>query len=120
MSRILAPNQLSDGDEMAFTLWLGPFPVRWEARVENFTPVGFDDIQVCGPFDSWKHAHRFEALDENNTRVLDHVEYNFRRHIFWGAVGLLMALGLPILFWYRAMKTQWLLENHNQTPPKGA
>lgn len=109
MSRILAPDQLSDGDDLAFTLWLGPFPVRWEARVENFSPIGFDDIQVRGPFESWRHAHRFEALDENNTRVQDQVEYSLRRHLFWGGAGFLMALGLPILFWYRARKTRSII-----------
>ena len=67
MSNIQAPDHLADGNEMAFTLWLGPLPVRWNARVENFSPTGFDDIQTGGPFETWKHAHRFEALAKNNT-----------------------------------------------------
>jgi ligand-binding SRPBCC domain-containing protein len=115
MSNIQAPDHLADGIEMAFTLWLGPLPVRWNARVENFSPTGFDDIQTGGPFKTWKHAHRFEALDENNTRVLDQVEYSLRRHWFWGPIGLMMALGLPVLFWYRARRTRSIVEGDSRS-----
>ena len=116
MSNVLAPEELADGNKMAFTIWLGPLPIRWIARVENFSPTGFDDIQTSGPFKSWKHAHRFEALDENNTQVVDNVEYSFQRHWFWGVIGLVMALGLPILFWYRGLRTRATLERNTSDP----
>ena len=114
MSNVIAPDQLADGNEMSFTLWLGPFPVRWRARIANFSPTGFDDIQLSGPFSTWKHAHRFEALDHNHTLVLDKVEYTIRRHWFWGLIGFLMALGLPILFFFRSRRTKAILEGDIQ------
>lgn len=110
MSGIRAADQLSDGDEIGFTLWMGPIPVRWTARIENLNSHGFDDVLIAGPFQNWDHSHRFEPIDENNTRVIDQIEYSFRRHWFWGPVGLLMALGLPVLFAYRAWRTQRILE----------
>jgi ligand-binding SRPBCC domain-containing protein len=113
MSNVIAPDQLADGDVMSFTLWLGPFPVRWQARLENINPEGFVDIQFDGPFSSWKHTHRFEAWGTDHTLVMDDVEYSIRRHWFWGPIGLIMAIGLPILFWYRARRTREILEGGN-------
>ena len=110
MSGLQAPPTLKDGDEMGFTLWMGPIPVRWQARIENVSPQGFDDILVKGPFQSWVHAHRFEAISETETRVSDQITFQIRKHLLWGPLGLIMAIGLPILFWYRARKTKTLLE----------
>jgi ligand-binding SRPBCC domain-containing protein len=110
MSGLQAPPTLAEGDAMGFTLWMGPIPVRWQARIENVGPQGFDDIQVSGPFHSWVHAHRFEAISETETRISDQITYQIRRHLLWGPLGIIMALGLPILFWYRARKTKALLE----------
>jgi ligand-binding SRPBCC domain-containing protein len=105
-----APQQMGDGDEMAFTMWLGPLPARWEARVEDVSPAGFLDRQLRGPFASWSHRHRFLALDEGWTEVVDEVEARLKPHLLWGAVGLAMWIGLPLLFAYRAWKTRRLLE----------
>lgn len=105
-----APEHLADGDEMRFTLWLGPLPVRWLARVEQVSPEGFVDRQVDGPFAAWTHRHRFLAVDEANTDVVDEVEARLKAHLLWGAVGLTMWLGLPLLFAYRGWKTRRLLE----------
>jgi ligand-binding SRPBCC domain-containing protein len=38
-----APPVLRDGDEMDFTMWLGPFPIHWLARIEAVSPHGFTD-----------------------------------------------------------------------------
>jgi ligand-binding SRPBCC domain-containing protein len=104
-----APECLAEGDEMRFTLWLGPVPVHWLARIEGVSPTGFTDQQVQGPFERWEHRHSFVTVDQNSTRVDDEVTYTIRRHPWWGLVGLGMALGLPALFAYRGWKTkQWL------------
>ena len=105
-----APEQMGDGDEMVFTMWLGPLPVRWTARVEGVSPTGFQDRQVQGPFASWTHRHSFDAVDETTTDVIDEVEARLKPHLLWGAVGLAMWLGLPLLFGFRARKTRRLLE----------
>ena len=105
-----APVRLADGDEMDFTLWLGPLPVHWIAQIEDAGPVGFTDRQVCGPFAKWIHCHRFVVVDESVTEVLDEIELNLRPHLVWGLVGLGMWLSLPLLFAYRGWKTRRLLE----------
>jgi len=105
-----APVRLADGDEMDFTLWLGPLPVHWIAQIEDAGPVGFTDRQVCGPFAKWIHCHRFVVVDESVTEVLDEIELNLRPHWVWGLVGLGMWLSLPLLFAYRSWKTRRLLE----------
>jgi ligand-binding SRPBCC domain-containing protein len=105
-----APVRLANGDEMDFTLWLGPLPVHWIARIEDAGPAGFTDRQVCGPFGKWIHRHRFVVVDESVTEVLDEIELNLRPHLVWGLVGLGMWLSLPLLFAYRSWKTRRLLE----------
>jgi ligand-binding SRPBCC domain-containing protein len=104
-----APAQLAEGDEMDFTMWLGPVPVHWLASIGQVSPAGFTDRQVRGPFKCWQHRHSFVAVDEQNTRVDDQVTYSIQRHPWWGPVGLGMTLGLPVLFAFRGWKTKKLL-----------
>lgn len=105
-----APERLSSGDTMDFTLWAGPIPVRWAARIEDVSPDGFVDRQLQGPFASWVHRHRFVRVGDRTTDVVDEVEAELKRHPFWGLVGALMWLGMPLLFAYRGWKTQRILE----------
>jgi ligand-binding SRPBCC domain-containing protein len=101
-----APTHLDDGDEMDFTLWLGPLPVRWLARIEDVSPTGFADRQLRGPFRHWIHRHTFVPVDETTTAVVDEIELEFRSHPWWRLLGLGMWLSLPFLFAYRGWKTQ--------------
>ena len=103
------PAVLKDGDQMDFTMWIGPLPVRWVAQIENVSPAGFKDRQISGPFAHWVHRHTFTALDAHTTTVTDEIELRLRPHLLWGPVGLGMRLGLPLLFAYRAWKTRRLL-----------
>lgn len=105
-----APEHMGDGDEMEFTMWMGPLPVRWRAVVEDVSPEGFLDRQVQGPFQAWAHRHSFVVVDGETTEVMDRVEARIKPHLLWGPVGLGMWLGLPLLFAYRGWKTRRLLE----------
>jgi len=109
-----SPQVLADGSEMAFTLWLGPLPVRWQARIENLTSVGFTDRQLKGPFKQWVHEHSFERVDETTTAVIDQIALQLRPNLIWGLVGLGFYIGLPLLFRYRAWKTRRLLERRSE------
>lgn len=110
MTSVDAPDPLSEGAEMAFTLWMGPLPVRWTARIEEPHAEGFVDRQLTGPFAAWSHKHSFTPIDEQNTRVDDHVSYQLKSNPIWWLIGGSMALGLPLLFRYRAYKTKKILE----------
>jgi ligand-binding SRPBCC domain-containing protein len=104
------PERLATGDEMDFTLWAGPVPVRWVARIEDASPEGFTDRQVRGPFAAGAHRHRFVRVDDRTTDVVDEVEAALRRHPFWAAAGALMWIGMPVLFAFRGWKTRRILE----------
>ncbi len=105
-----APQRLSEGDIMDFTLWVGPLPLHWVARIEETTPISFVDRQVQGPFASWEHLHTYVAQQDGSTAVDDRVTARLRRHPFWFAVGLGMWVTLPLLFAFRGWKTRRILE----------
>jgi ligand-binding SRPBCC domain-containing protein len=105
-----APAALREGDKMDFTMWLGPLPVYWKAQIEGSSAKGFTDRQLRGPFAEWAHRHTFVPIDEKTTDVVDEVQLKLRRHPFWWMVGLLMRVGLPFLFAFRAWKTKRILE----------
>jgi ligand-binding SRPBCC domain-containing protein len=105
-----APTILLQGDELDFTLWIGPLPVHWLARIESVSAGGFKDRQLQGPFAVWVHHHTFVAVDEGTTDVLDDITLRLRPHLVWGPIGLGMYLGLPLLFAYRGWKTKRMLQ----------
>jgi ligand-binding SRPBCC domain-containing protein len=108
-----APTTLKSGDRMDFTLWAGPLPIRWLAQIEAASEAGFTDRQVQGPFAHWSHRHCFVSVTASVTDVVDEIEADLKRHIFWGLVGWLMWFGMPVLFAFRAKQTRRLLEAAN-------
>jgi ligand-binding SRPBCC domain-containing protein len=104
-----APPVLADGDEMAFTMWLGPIPIQWLARIEGVSTTGFTDRQLRGPFAEWVHRHHFISVNESTTEIVDEITLQLRSHPLWWLVGLGMWLGLPLLFAFRAWKTKRML-----------
>lgn len=108
-----APDNPSDGDKMAFSLMFGSIAVNWVARFEDVSPAGFTDRQIEGPFRKWVHQHKFVAIGDGLTEVVDKVEAKLKCHLIWGPFGLLMWSGIPFLFAYRGWKTQRLLEHED-------
>jgi len=104
------PEILTEGDEMDFTLQLGPMPVHWLARIENVSLNGFTDRQIKGPFKEWVHKHQFNEVNDKITEVSDQVTLRLSSNPFWWLVGLSMRAGLPLLFAFRAWKTRKLLQ----------
>lgn len=104
-----APASLRSGDEMCFRLVFGPLSIFWRARIERLWDAGFVDRQLEGPFEAWVHTHTFIPQGDNATQVLDEIELQFKRHLFWGALGVGMYIGLPVMFAYRAWKTRRIL-----------
>jgi ligand-binding SRPBCC domain-containing protein len=103
---------LAEGSLADFTLWLGPFPVRWVAVHSEVDPLsGFTDTQAAGPSRYWRHTHRFEVIDSVHTRVSEHIEH--AHHPGWrGLVSrfLFNSLALRLLFTYRGIITRRALE----------
>lgn len=98
---------LAEGSISEFTLWMGPLPFRWRAVHRDVGPQGFTDTQENGPLESWQHTHRFEIVDENATKLYEHIAYEYPS----GLRGLLSRvvfgrLGLMALFTYRKWATR--------------
>ncbi|MEJ2599086.1 MAG: hypothetical protein P8Z00_12180 [Anaerolineales bacterium] len=106
-----APEELLEGDQIAFTLWFGPLAVGWQARIKNVSQNGFEDQQIDGPFQKWTHYHRFNQLDEGLTEVKDEVHLRLDTKLPNLLIGLGMLLGMPVLFAYRSWKTRRLIES---------
>jgi ligand-binding SRPBCC domain-containing protein len=104
-----APAILNSEDEMAFTMWLGPLPIRWLARIEEVTPTGFVDRQLRGPFRQWVHRHTFRPVSPTVTEVIDEITITLSDTWYWKLVGWGMYLSLPLLFAYRAWQTKRLV-----------
>jgi ligand-binding SRPBCC domain-containing protein len=105
-----APDVLESGDEVRFTLWLGPIPVRWHGRVENLSVEGFDDVQLAGPFGAWRHRHNFEEAADGGTEVHDVVTASMPGLLSLRyPLAAIMWIGLPLLFTFRARRTRRLV-----------
>jgi ligand-binding SRPBCC domain-containing protein len=103
------------GDVVTLRLRVGPFSLRWVLQVQEVAAAGFVDRQLHGPFRRWEHRHIFVPVTETTTDVVDIVQASLRPHPLWAPLGLVMWLGLPLLFAYRAWKTRWLLSQPRRT-----
>ena len=99
---------LAEGSIADFTMRAGPMGMRWVAVHSDVTDEnGFVDTQEKGPFRSWRHHHKFRAIDEQTTEVIDEIEAEYGN-----AISRLMWLNLPILFAYRARQTKKALDTN--------
>ena len=99
-----APAELKTGDQMDFTLWAGPFPIHWVACIEDASDAGFTDRQLRGPFGSWAHRHCSSGWTRARPTWSIGSKPRTSKHPFWGLVGRLMWLGMPLLFAFRARR----------------
>lgn len=106
--RIHRLDPLAEQSISEFTLWFGPFPIRWIALHTNVDPLhGFTDSQTQGPLLSWKHTHTFTALSEKVTKIEERIEYRHHPGFKNAWTRLVYApVMLRILFTYRAMITR--------------
>lgn len=98
---------LADGSVNEFTMWMGPLPVYWKALHSDVSESGFTDTQVAGPMQSWVHRHSFEQVSEQETAVVDRIEYT--HYAGWKGVRsrvLFASVGLRALFAWRALATR--------------
>ncbi len=99
---------MGEGSISEFTLWFGPFPIRWKAEHSDVSINGFTDTLVEGPAASWVHTHRYESISSDETQLFERIEYEHKPG-FMGLVTriLFSPLNLKILFTYR----QWATRN---------
>lgn len=105
---------IRDGDNLTMRMKIGPFSKQWIAEHRDYIEgEQFRDVQVTGPFAKWEHTHRFEAVDANSCRLVDHIDYQLPL----GGLGRLFGAGhaartLQSVFAYRHRLTQHDLAMH--------
>jgi ligand-binding SRPBCC domain-containing protein len=66
---------MRQGALIEYELRLFGVPFRWKTLIESFEPEHrFIDVQLSGPYHSWRHTHEFREVPEG-TLVSDRVEY---------------------------------------------
>jgi len=75
-ARIVEGGLVAEGSRARLRIQAGPVPVEWVAEHRRVVAgVGFDDVQVRGPFASWEHQHRILPIDAGHSRLVDHLAY---------------------------------------------
>jgi len=114
-----APNLHTGATAIIETRLFGLIPVRWVARHTAYDPPRmFEDVQVSGPFRSWKHRHIVEP-HADGAILRDEVEYEPP----FSVVGRLMSPLLVIprlrrMFDYRHQVTREWCEGQPSTENK--
>ena len=89
----------------------GIISTEWQLLVTEFHPLnGFVDVMTKGPFQSWKHIHKFEEIG-NSSKLTDIIKYEMP----FGFAGklfhkLFFKKMMNELFEYRHNLTKKLLE----------
>jgi ligand-binding SRPBCC domain-containing protein len=69
------PIVMKAGTLIDYELRLYGISLRWQTRIEEFTPISsFADTQSKGPYRRWHHRHEFEKVP-GGTQMRDRVEY---------------------------------------------
>lgn len=67
---------IQNGDRIVLKVPFGPFKIRWELEHRDYiSGMTFSDVQLHGPFRSWKHIHSVEPIDPSNARLIDAITY---------------------------------------------
>ena len=102
--------------EVALRIHKGPCSYRWLLKHSDYVKdVQFCDKQRSGPFSSWKHIHKFEALGKEGTRLIDEIELKLP----FGHIGTALGRGfiereLNRLFDFRYRRLLTDLERHKR------
>lgn len=103
--RILTPDPIvmKAGTLIDYEMHLYGIPIRWRTRIDEFNPdSSFIDVQLSGPYRSWRHHHQFDELP-SGTQMHDRVDYEMPFG-FLGAItrGLFVRSALDRIFDYRS------------------
>jgi len=108
------PDELVEGSEVTLStrpLDVGPRQA-WTSRITHRDhqdgQAVFRDEMVDGPFERWRHTHRFTATADG-TRLTDRVRYQFPLGVAAGLSRLAWP-GFAAMFSYRHRRTRKLLE----------
>lgn len=98
---------LRDGS-VVFDIEKGPFETRWEASLGDYVEnEQFVDEQVSGPFETWRHTHKFRRITDSTSEVHDSISYGLPVAPLGGiAAGWYVRRQLDRLFRFRHRRTR--------------
>ena len=79
---------IRDGAQVSVRVGFWPFSFRWDLEHTDYRPgESFTDVQVRGPFKSWRHWHRMTPVGPDTCTLEDRIEFELP----FGALGALAA-----------------------------
>lgn len=71
------PTVMGRGTVICYRLRIDGLPVRWKTLITRWDPPnGFEDVALRGPYELWRHEHRFTPVGEKAVEIRDAVEYS--------------------------------------------
>lgn len=77
----------------------------WHSKITFFQQYEYIDEMVEGPFIKWKHTHKFQRINKNNTEIYDKVEFSLPYGIFGKIGSIFFTKLLRQLFEHRKNET---------------
>jgi uncharacterized protein (TIGR01777 family) len=106
--RLLAGSTgLREGSRVVLELKSGPFRKIWKAEHRNVRPgLGFQDVQLEGPFARWEHTHEFSPVNDTSSELRDRISYQLPAGTIGNLAGKNFVRGqLERVFTYRHSTT---------------
>ena len=77
----------------------------WHSKIIFFQQYEYIDIMLEGPFNKWKHIHKFKQINKNKTEVIDEVEFDLPYGIFGKIASIYVNKKLKKIFEHRKEET---------------
>lgn len=72
----MSTDSIEEGTTIRYRLRLHGIPIHWRTEICEWNPPHcFVDEQTKGPYEQWRHTHRFEARGDR-TKMIDEVQYS--------------------------------------------
>lgn len=109
-----SPQVIEDDALARFRVRVGPLRFRWEAHHHDVLPPhGFTDTARRGPFDAWRHHHRFRS-DGDQAILEDEVYWRAPGGLLGRALEPWLRRDLQAMFAYRHRITAADLQEHQR------
>ena len=67
---------IRDGAQVSVRVGRWPFSLRWDLEHCDYQAgVSFTDVQVKGPFTSWRHVHRMTPTGQDSCTLEDRIDF---------------------------------------------
>ncbi|HEX5186258.1 MAG TPA: hypothetical protein VFV86_05150 [Nitrososphaeraceae archaeon] len=77
----------------------------WHSKIIFFQQYLYIDEMLTGPFKKWKHIHKFNQIKENETEVIDEIEFDMPYGIFGKIISMYVHKKLKKIFEHREVET---------------